>query len=611
MIPMDKSNHDLPKRKTSARLGPFLLLKTLGVGEFGKVKMGKHVETDQKVAVKLVKKEDIDSLTQLDKIRMEIEILKTLNHPYIVKLLTVNETESCIGIVLEYAEGGELFEYIYKQKFLQEDEARRLFSQLISNCHGNLIVTDFGFANQFSPATGDSMSTSCGSPCYAAPELVMTGNSYSGKATDIWSSGVILYAMLCGYLPFDDDTKNPNDNIGRLYRYIMVNKPKYPSRISFEAQDIIGKMLVPDPSNRCTIETVMAHPWLHEYANLFKKTVSELEMEAERMKEILLKGTSPDLIKNDYCSSYYSSHHHSSSESSSPSSLSYSYTCFNHTKDQFSQESVAVVVEKPEREERAENEPEVGHSTPQPPSDPVTKPKESQADTIPIAPVQATEETKEKVVRPSKRSEPKLSQSISSSLRAKLFHRKSKKEEGQGERGPARPQVLPKRTKSTNLLSWIKHKTHKDKTSPDRPTDLESQAPDALATQLRTHTGDLNRSALTSKAPSEVLQEITKILRVLGIDVDPPSGARLVCTRQSTEAIYGHPDLDSGEPIQFTIEICRFENLSGLFCVDMQPLAENDQAYRWIGQKILNLLHLKNVIRTTDFQAVLSTHEEE
>ncbi|KAG1441053.1 hypothetical protein G6F55_013337 [Rhizopus delemar] len=151
MIPMDKSNHDLPKRKTSARLGPFLLLKTLGVGEFGKVKMGKHVETDQKVAVKLVKKEDIDSLTQLDKIRMEIEILKTLNHPYIVKLLTVNETESCIGIVLEYAEGGELFEYIYKQKFLQEDEARRLFSQLISSIHymhqKNIVHRDLKLAN--------------------------------------------------------------------------------------------------------------------------------------------------------------------------------------------------------------------------------------------------------------------------------------------------------------------------------------------------------------------------------------------------------------------------------------------------------------------------------
>ncbi|KAG1144746.1 hypothetical protein G6F37_005386 [Rhizopus arrhizus] len=481
-----------------------------------------------------------------------------------------------------------------------------LQENLLLDCHGNLIVTDFGFANHFSPATGDLMSTSCGSPCYAAPELVMTGNSYSGKATDIWSSGVILYAMLCGYLPFDDDTKNPNDNIGRLYRYIMVNKPKYPNRISFEAQDIIGKMLVPDPSSRCTIETVMAHPWLHEYANLFKKTVSELEMEAERMKEILLKGTSPDLIKNDYCSSYYSSQHHSSSESSSPSSLSYSYTCFNHTKDQFSQESVAVV-EKPKRDE-GPKEAGVGHSTIQPPSDPVMKPKENQTDTI--APVQAAKENKEKPARPSKRSEPKLSQSISSSLRAKLFHRKSKKDEGQG--GPGRDQVLPKRTKSTNLLSWIKHKTHKDRTP---PTDLSTKTPstDAFSTcsQLRTHTGDLNRSALTSRAPSEVLLEITKILRVLGIDVEPQSGCRLLCTRKSTEAIYGHPDLDSGEPIQFTIEICRFENLSGLFSVDIQPLAENDKAYRFIGQKILNLLHLKNVIRTTDFQAVLSTHEEE
>lgn len=154
-----------------------------------------------------------------------------------------------------------------------------------------MIVTDFGFANQFTPITGDLMSTSCGSPVYAAPELVMTGRLYSGTGVDIWSCGIILYAMLCGYLPFDDDVKNPNgDNIGRLYRYIMANKPKYPSHLSHDSKDVIGKMLMPDPSARCKIETIMAHPWLHQYKEQMSKSIVELEEEARELKQSLIQG---------------------------------------------------------------------------------------------------------------------------------------------------------------------------------------------------------------------------------------------------------------------------------------------------------------------------------
>ncbi|KAK4522105.1 DNA-directed DNA polymerase [Mucor velutinosus] len=347
------------------RLGPFLLLKTLGVGEFGKVKLGRHMETGQIVAVKLVKKQNIDSSSQLEKIRMEIDILKTLNHPYIVKLLSVNETNANIGMVLEYAQGGELFEYIFRQRYLKEQEACRLFSQLISSVHymhqknivhrdlklenilldrhGNLIVTDFGFANQFTPKTGDLMSTSCGSPVYAAPELVMTGRLYAGTGVDIWSCGIILYAMLCGYLPFDDDAKNPNgENIGRLYRYIMAHRPKYPPYLSDHAKDIIGKMLIPDPSERCKIQDIMAHPWLENYKGQISKSVQELEKEAQIKKQMLLTGIQSSTNLNiladgehydsneDCCNN---SDHDSCSTSSSVSS-SYSYTnSYSNTKD--------------------------------------------------------------------------------------------------------------------------------------------------------------------------------------------------------------------------------------------------------------------------------------
>lgn len=122
------------------------------------------------------------------------------------------------------------------------------------------------------------MSTACGSPVYAAPELVMTGKLYTGKAVDIWSCGIILFAMLCGYLPFDDDINNPHgNNIGRLYRFIATHKPKFPSHVSPEARDLIGKMLIPDPAKRCKLQTIIKHPWLKKYRNDIIKLMNEHE----------------------------------------------------------------------------------------------------------------------------------------------------------------------------------------------------------------------------------------------------------------------------------------------------------------------------------------------
>ncbi|KAF7729894.1 hypothetical protein EC973_003628 [Apophysomyces ossiformis] len=256
-------------------LGPYKLLQTLGEGEFGKVKLGVHPETGE----------------------------ETLRHPNIVKLINVVQTERYIGIILEYASGGELFEYILANRYLKEKDARKLFAQLISSVqymhqksvvhrdlklenllldrNRNIIVTDFGFANHFSSESDDLMSTSCGSPCYAAPELVVNDGLYAGSAVDIWSCGVILYAMLCGYLPFDDDPSNPDgDNINLLYRYILSSQLAFPDFISDGAKDLLRKMLVPDPTKRCTISAVTRHPWLQEYWPLLQKDHDELEAEA-------------------------------------------------------------------------------------------------------------------------------------------------------------------------------------------------------------------------------------------------------------------------------------------------------------------------------------------
>lgn len=234
-----------------------------------------------------------------------------MKHPNIVRMFDVIDTEKYIGIVLEFAgggsylatsltPGGELFDHILASRYLREKDAQKLFAQLVSGVdylhkkhivhrdlklenllldkHRNVIITDFGFANKFDHTVDDLMATSCGSPCYAAPELVVSEGLYVGSAVDIWSCGVILYAMLSGYLPYDDDPANPEgDNINLLYKYIMSTKLNFPDHMSAEAKHLLQIMLVPNPDLRCSIEDIMAHPWLESHRELFVRTPADHE----------------------------------------------------------------------------------------------------------------------------------------------------------------------------------------------------------------------------------------------------------------------------------------------------------------------------------------------
>lgn len=303
-------------RRQQVHFGSYLLLQTLGEGEFGKVKLGVHKEWGEEVAVKLIKRDKVGTPdgqlqitspasdpSKMSKVEKEICVLKDVRHPNIVRLYEVIESDRYIGIVLEYASGGELFDHILAHKYLKERDACRLFAQLISGVNylhekkivhrdlklenllldrnRNVIITDFGFANNFENKRDDLMATSCGSPCYAAPELVVQDGLYAGSAVDVWSCGVILYAMLAGYLPFDDDPANPDgDNINLLYKYIMATPLSFPDYITAEPRDLLCKMLVPDPVQRADLNQVMLHPWLAPYRDLFKFSVDELERAA-------------------------------------------------------------------------------------------------------------------------------------------------------------------------------------------------------------------------------------------------------------------------------------------------------------------------------------------
>lgn len=225
---------------------------------------------------------------------------------------------------------------------MQETEAKRLFAQLISGVHymhqhhivhrdlklvrlhsiylynkyftnllykqenlllskdRDIIITDFGFANRFLLKDQDLMATSCGSPCYAAPELVINdeNSSYVGTAADIWSCGVILYAMLCGYLPFDDDPTNPQGaNINALYKYIVSTSLDIPDAISDDASDLLRCMLVPDPKRRCSMDDIRCHPWLKEHWDILSADHMDSDARIEA-PVIRVRQTSPPLHVN-------------------------------------------------------------------------------------------------------------------------------------------------------------------------------------------------------------------------------------------------------------------------------------------------------------------------
>ncbi|CCF55808.1 hypothetical protein KAFR_0A03730 [Kazachstania africana CBS 2517] len=295
-------SHNSSRRK-HVTFGPYIVGSTLGKGEFGKVKLGwsrKNESTDisKQVAIKLIRRDSILQDREKEiKIYREINALKHLTHPNIVRLEEVLQNSKYIGIVLEYASGGEFYKYIQKKRRLKEPIACKLFAQLVSGVYymhskglvhrdlklenllldknENLIITDFGFVNEFLQ-NNELMKTSCGSPCYAAPELVVTSNPYKARKADVWSCGIILFAMLAGYLPWDDDPDNPRgDDIAKLYNYITTSPLKFPSYISAIPRDLLRKILVANPNQRLSLREIETHQWLKPHSSFLKISPKE------------------------------------------------------------------------------------------------------------------------------------------------------------------------------------------------------------------------------------------------------------------------------------------------------------------------------------------------
>ncbi|XP_034654932.1 serine/threonine-protein kinase MARK2-like isoform X18 [Drosophila subobscura] len=270
-----RSSAPMRWRATEEHIGKYKLIKTIGKGNFAKVKLAKHLPTGKEVAIKIIDKTQLNP-GSLQKLFREVRIMKMLDHPNIVKLFQVIETEKTLYLIMEYASGGEVFDYLVLHGRMKEKEARVKFRQIVSAvqyCHQkriihrdlkaenllldselNIKIADFGFSNEFTP--GSKLDTFCGSPPYAAPELFQ-GKKYDGPEVDVWSLGVILYTLVSGSLPFDGST------LRELRERVLRGKYRIPFYMSTDCENLLRKFLVLNPAKRASLETIMGDKWMN------------------------------------------------------------------------------------------------------------------------------------------------------------------------------------------------------------------------------------------------------------------------------------------------------------------------------------------------------------
>ena len=353
-IKIDKDQEKIIKKM---KYGPkkiideYLIKETIGKGTFSTVKLGEHIKTKQKVAIKILNKEKIKAKEDLVRIKREIKILQMMDHPNIIKTYKIIENEKNYFIIMEYCQGGELFNYIVDKEKLDENEASMFFYQLINALEyihslgiahrdlkpENLLlienkiikIIDFGLSNYFNGE--QNLETPCGSPSYASPEIIK-GETYNGFSIDIWASGIIMFAMLCGYLPFDDDEEDEDDSSERnksegnnknknnfstsndesnesdnevLFQKILEGKVDFPEYLSKDSIDLMKKILVIEPEKRIQIKDIKKHKFyllgqknfLLNIKNI--SNISEVSEFEKPKKETIKDKNNKSIINND------------------------------------------------------------------------------------------------------------------------------------------------------------------------------------------------------------------------------------------------------------------------------------------------------------------------
>ncbi|EKX35532.1 hypothetical protein GUITHDRAFT_79807 [Guillardia theta CCMP2712] len=270
---MSSAATDKREEGDTKNIGFYDLGKVIGAGAYSKVRLATHVSTNQVFAVKIVDKSRIHNVKDLERVLREMHVLKNISHPNIISMHECIERGTKLFLVLDFASGGELYNYVVSKGKLQELEARQFFTQIMSGvdfCHRQEIshrdlkpenillveqdfgkyvckIADFGLSNDIKP--GELLKTICGTPCYAAPEIIM-GQKYDGIAIDLWSLGATLYTLVVGRCPFRAD------NQPELFNKIQKGIYSIPSSCSPEVSDLIRGFMKIDSKKRIHISKV-------------------------------------------------------------------------------------------------------------------------------------------------------------------------------------------------------------------------------------------------------------------------------------------------------------------------------------------------------------------
>ncbi|EAY16259.1 CAMK family protein kinase [Trichomonas vaginalis G3] len=257
------------------QIGPYKFRGTVGDGAFSVVKLVKNIENNQYYACKIVPKARLNTIHLEKRFEIEIRIAQQMHHPGIVELCDLLKDDNNYYVIMEFCPNGELFQFIVDRNNLSEDEAKPLFRQILEalqyvHSHGvshrdlkpeNLLIDNLGrikisdFGLSIFVDSQGLVKTPCGSPCYASPECI-SGQLYDGMTTDVWSAGVILYAMLTGQLPWK------KRNQAQLFKQIKSGDYTIPDELSSDATNMLTRLLTVDPKARITIEEALQHPWL-------------------------------------------------------------------------------------------------------------------------------------------------------------------------------------------------------------------------------------------------------------------------------------------------------------------------------------------------------------
>jgi serine/threonine protein kinase len=280
----------------TTQVGHYLFLERLGTGTFASVWLAIHTQTRLKAAIKVILKSSVLDEDSVTRFTRELNFLRQMRHPFIVEFYEFLEDDSAYYYCMEHAENSSLLRYVTRNGPMTEDLARHYFSQLVSvleylhtnlrvchrdvkaenlllDRHNNIRVIDFGLSNQFT-SSRPLLNTACGSPPYACPEMIR-GHPYT-QAVDIWSSGVLLYSLMTGLLPFDDDS------LQALLTKIVTKEVSYPSFLSASIVDLLRRILTKNPDMRITLGQIREHDWFSQawYAALFAVHLGERSTEA-------------------------------------------------------------------------------------------------------------------------------------------------------------------------------------------------------------------------------------------------------------------------------------------------------------------------------------------